>query len=116
MADDAVEVKMDALRRRLVKAVKVDGIVTYKELSLALDQNPTFVQQFVTKRSPKRLYEEQVGIITRILDTRELTRKPVVSPPENILTPEVEKEYLTRLRNADPEVRKSVLTLLGLRF
>lgn len=70
---------MDALRRRLLKAVKVDGIATYKELSEALNQNPTFVQQFVTKRSPKRLFDEQIETITRILDGREA---PKQQPPE----------------------------------
>lgn len=76
MVDASVEVRMEALRRRLVKAVKIDGIVTYKELSEALRQNPTFVQQFVTKRSPKRLYDEQVGTITAILDAKESGRQP----------------------------------------
>ena len=70
MVDAAIETRMEALRRRLLKAVKVDGVVTYKELSLALGQNPTFVQQFVTKRSPKRLHDEQVEAINQIIDAK----------------------------------------------
>ena len=71
MVDPSIELQMEALRRRLVKAVKVDGVVTYKELSEALNQNQTFVQQFVTKRSPKRLYDQQVETIERILKAKE---------------------------------------------
>lgn len=76
MADPNTEARMEALRRRLLRAVKVEGRITYKELSLALRQNPTFVQQFVTKRSPKRLYDEQVKTITQMLDERE---RPVLN-------------------------------------
>ena len=91
MADATVETRMDALRRRLLKAVKVDGIATYKELSEALNQNPTFVQQFVTKRSPKRLFDEQIETITQILDSREA---PKAEPPSP------DKEAETQLRSA----------------
>jgi len=71
MVDTAIEIQMEALRRRLIKAVKVEGVVTYKEISEALNQNQTFVQQFVTKRSPKRLYDEQIDTIERILKEKE---------------------------------------------
>lgn len=70
MSDTAVESRMEALRKRLLKAVKVDGVTTYKDLSLAVGQNGTFVQQFVTKRSPKRLYPEQYETIVAILDSK----------------------------------------------
>lgn len=70
MLDTDVEIQMEALRRRLTKAVKVDRIATYKELSLALGQNQTFIQQFVTKKSPRRLYDEQVEVISKIIEDR----------------------------------------------
>lgn len=37
------------------------------------------------------------------------------SPEREPITPELAEEYLDRLRKADPKVRESVLTLLGLR-
>jgi len=67
MVEADVESRMDALRKRLLNAVKVEGIITYKQLSLALNQNETFVQQFVTKRSPKRLFDNQVEIIEKMI-------------------------------------------------
>lgn len=70
MTEVAVETRMDALRKRLVKAVKVDGVVTYQDLSEAIGKNPTFVQQFVTKKSPKRLYDEHYDKIVSILDAK----------------------------------------------
>lgn len=70
MSELAVETRMDALRKRLVKAVKVDGVVTYQDLSEAIGKNPTFVQQFVTKKSPKRLYDEHYDKIISILDAK----------------------------------------------
>ena len=93
MVETTVEARMDALRRRLLKAVKTDGIATYKELSEALGQNPTFVQQFVTKRSPKRLFDEQIGVITAILDDRESGRS---HPP----TPTPDSDAEKQLRSA----------------
>lgn len=76
MVDTGIEIQMEALRRRLIKAVKVEGVVTYKEISEALNQNQTFVQQFVTKRSPKRLYDEQIDTIERILKEKEAEASP----------------------------------------
>lgn len=81
MADVDVETKMDALRKRLVDAVKVQGVVTYKQLSLALNQNETFVQQFVTKRSPKRLFDNQINIIERMIKDAQTGAVAVPAPP-----------------------------------
>lgn len=67
MPEVDVESRMGALRKRLLTAVKVEGLVTYKQLSLALGQNETFIQQFVTKKSPKRLFDDQVEAIERML-------------------------------------------------
>jgi len=117
MVEKDIETRMEALRRQILKAVKVDSIATYKELSLALGQNQTFVQQFVTKKSPKRLYDDQINIITKIIEGRSVKLADQDRPIGAIepLDPDLEQEYLERLRAADPAVRDSVLTLLGLR-
>lgn len=110
MVETAVETRMEALRRRLLKAVKVDGIVTYKDLSLALGQNPTFVQQFVTKRSPKRLYDEQVETIDRILNERErqapIKERPSIQPGQD----ETLQKTVDRLMGYPSAVQERVIS------
>lgn len=61
---------MDELRRRIRRAVD-DKIVEYKELSTALGKNHAYVQQFVTRRSPIRLFEDDTRKIIKMLDERE---------------------------------------------
>lgn len=80
MDDYDTERRMEVLRKRLHKAVKTDGVVTYKELSEAVGQNGTYVQQFVTKKTPKRLHGDQEKTIVAMLDAREAGTAPARSP------------------------------------
>lgn len=81
MVDVDVESRMGALRKRLLTAVKVQGLVTYKQLSLALNQNETFIQQFVTKKSPKRLFDDQIEIIEGMIEAAKSGAKEQPAAP-----------------------------------
>lgn len=106
MVEGAVETRMEALRKRLLQVVKVDAIVTYKDLSLALGQNPTFVQQFVTKRTPKRLYDEQVEIIENMIADRsaERSKSAAASAPSHL------RDVLRRLEEYPGKIQDRVVS------
>lgn len=116
MEDTVVHQHMEALRKRLFKAVKVDGVVTYKELSEALGQNATFVQQFVTKRSPKRLYDDHVSKITAILDERERGISSEPQAREGDLPIRLADLFAALLKTKNADLQNQVATFIEARL
>jgi len=57
---------MEELKRRIERAVD-SGVTTYKALSNAIGMNGTYVQQFVTKGSPRELKDRHVATILEVI-------------------------------------------------
>lgn len=91
MDEQAVQQRMDALRKRLLQAVKVERRINYKELSAVIGQNATYVQQFVTKRSPRKLHQDQFDAI--IAKLNEIDDRPA-APPTVSASPDVTARLL----------------------
>lgn len=64
--------------RRAIKAAVDQGLTTYQALSDAIGKNPTYVQQFITKGSPRELRERDARIVAEIIKSA----PPNSSPPE----------------------------------
>lgn len=68
---------MDEFRRSIMTAVD-QGLTTYQALSDAIDRNPTYIQQYVKKGSPRELRERDARIIAEIIKAS----PPNPSPPQ----------------------------------
>ena len=55
MVDEQLIGEMQRLRDEL-RAAKANGAIDYQALSLSLGKNPTYIQQFVTKGTPRILH------------------------------------------------------------
>lgn len=73
---------MDEFRRRIKEAVD-QGVTTYQALSDAIGRNPTYIQQYITKGSPRELREKDSRVIADMINVP----APAPLPPRKGFTP-----------------------------
>lgn len=66
MDKDALTAEMNRLRDELKQAQR-DGLIDYKAMSKDIDMNETYIQQFVTKGSPKIMHAHMVERVRQML-------------------------------------------------
>lgn len=62
---------MDEMRRKILEAAQNKGI-DLKELSLRIGKNHAYMQQFITRGSPKKLSEEDRAVVSQMLGIPEV--------------------------------------------
>lgn len=81
MSEDVKIAEMTRLRSRLKRA-KAAGLIDYQAVSLALSgkRNKTYIQQFITKESPRVMQDFLVKEVEAYLDSAEKGTLPPQSP------------------------------------
>lgn len=97
--------------REGLRQAHADGLVDYKELSAAVGMNPTYVQQFVTKGSPKILHAHLAGPLKAALDAAIKNGGPRSEKPGGKASGEQEIKRL--LRRIDRLTDDQVETIYG---
>lgn len=62
---------MDEMRRKILETAQNKGI-DLKELSLRIGKNHAYMQQFITRGSPKKLSEEDRAVVSQMLGIPEV--------------------------------------------
>lgn len=71
MEQETLLAEMNRLREELRQA-QVDGLIDYKAMANAIGKNPTYVQQFVTKGSPRIMHAHLVEAVrAKLLEARQ---------------------------------------------
>lgn len=114
---------MQDIHKRIAYAREMAGL-TQNEVAAHFGIQRVSVAQWESGRTRPSI--EKIGGLAALLNT---TPDWLISgkgePPKKVerkkedrelFTPEIEREFLSRLRKADPNVRNSILLLLGLRL
>lgn len=65
-----LDFRMDAARKRIKREIEARGL-TYKDVSLALDRNAAYIQQFIERNVPAKLKEAERLRLSELLDIPE---------------------------------------------
>lgn len=98
MEDLSLIAEMERLRSALRDAQK-DGLLDYKALSGKIGRNPTYIQQFVTKKSPRILHSHLADEVWRYLKQIQATGRPAPRASHKARTKEEILDLLRRIED-----------------